>query len=218
MSIKEYDPNPMKPGGDSSSDQEGPLKSKRGRKAIPQQWTRVISLSTDSLEDLKLYPLATDLMLEEGYDKTRKRKGEPDWEIHFCPKEFMAYHPEPTRDKWQLNEDRMRRYGEQITKIRGWVIERALAEDQSLADNFHKELSEVSKLAQKMAFVRRRKELAQNPVFPQDFIIRVPPLLNRKAKKTPKLTVTNKISIAYKVLVEHNKQTDVAREFRVSQP
>ena len=131
--LKEFQSDPADPDDDSDSDKEQTVKSKRGRKAIPEQWTRVISLSTDNLEELKIYPLATDLLIEEGYEKTRRRKGEPDWEIFFRPKDFMAIHPEPTMDKWQVSEDRMRRYGEQITKIRSWIVEKALAEEQSVA-------------------------------------------------------------------------------------
>ena len=37
--------------------------TKRGRKMIPDQWTRVISLSTDNLNNLCTYPISTDLLV-----------------------------------------------------------------------------------------------------------------------------------------------------------
>ena len=35
----------------------------RGRKKIPERWTRVISLEQDDLENVKTYELASDLIL-----------------------------------------------------------------------------------------------------------------------------------------------------------
>ena len=43
-------------------DQEARVEN-RGRKKIPDQWTRVISLSTDNLNESKIFPIATDLLL-----------------------------------------------------------------------------------------------------------------------------------------------------------
>jgi len=40
--------------------EEGTKKSRR----LPELWTRVISISTDNLTDLKLYPISTDLLIE----------------------------------------------------------------------------------------------------------------------------------------------------------
>jgi len=77
------DPVDRKDGENVENEQAGP--SKAGRKKIPEQWTRVISISTDNLSDIKAHHIATDLLLNQGYDKTRRRKGEPDWEIHFSP-------------------------------------------------------------------------------------------------------------------------------------
>jgi hypothetical protein len=37
--------------------------SKRGRQKIPEMWTRVIDLTNDDLDDLRVYELAPDLLL-----------------------------------------------------------------------------------------------------------------------------------------------------------
>ena len=39
------------------------VSKKRGRRKIPEQWSRVISLSTDDLTNLKVFELAPDLLL-----------------------------------------------------------------------------------------------------------------------------------------------------------
>ena len=49
------------------------VKSKRGRKAIPTQWSRVISISKDDLSDLKVYELAPDLLLSNAVTATLTR-------------------------------------------------------------------------------------------------------------------------------------------------
>ena len=115
---------------DADSLEEAKLtETKRGRRAIPEAWTRVISMSTDNLNNLFTYPISTDLLVEQGYDKTRRRKDEPVWEIHFSPKQYIEMHPNPDLERNRLSVDRLARYGEQVTKIRGWILERASQED-----------------------------------------------------------------------------------------
>jgi len=69
-------------------------------------------MSTDNLNDLKNFPIATDLLLEQGYDKTRRRKGEPEWEIHFSPRQYLEMHPNPDLERMSITEERLMRYGE----------------------------------------------------------------------------------------------------------
>ena len=39
----------------------------RGRRRVPEQWTRVVSVHHDDLSTIKLVALADDLMLATGY-------------------------------------------------------------------------------------------------------------------------------------------------------
>ena len=48
-------------------------KSKRGRKRLPEQWSRVINLSKDDLTSLKVYELGPDLLLSNGMKHTLSR-------------------------------------------------------------------------------------------------------------------------------------------------
>ena len=41
-------------------------------------------------------------------------------------------------------------------------------------------------------------------------------MLNRQKKRKAALTLTDKINIAYKVLIEYDKIQDVAKEFRIT--
>ena len=47
--------------------------SKRGRKKIPEQWSRVINLSKDDLSELRVHELAPDLLMSNGMKYTLSR-------------------------------------------------------------------------------------------------------------------------------------------------
>ena len=74
--ISEVSRDPVDRREDEEIDEGEGVRRGRGAPKIPPQWTRVISFSTDNLQNLQVYPIATDLLLNQGYDKTRKRKGE----------------------------------------------------------------------------------------------------------------------------------------------
>ena len=62
------------------------VKSKRGRKKIEDQWSRIISISTDDLEQLNVYELAPDMLLSSAVRATLSRgKRLPDWKPLFNP-------------------------------------------------------------------------------------------------------------------------------------
>ena len=116
---------------------------------LPELWTRVISISSDNLTDLKVYSIASDLLLEQGYEKVRKRKGDPEWEIHFSPKLYLDQHPNLDLERSRLTVDRLKKYGEQVSKIRGWIIERAIQVEPSLSFDVSMKLSELSHIAKR---------------------------------------------------------------------
>jgi len=164
-------------------------------------WTRVISFSTDNLQDLKVYPIATDLLVKEGYPKTRKRKGEPEWECFFSPKLYLELHPEPDLDRMRLTQDRLRRYGEQVSKIRGWIIDRASALDTGVKMDVDRLLQEVSHVEKKKWQRERKRQEEADPISHHNFIIQKSPLLRRRGSKRGHLTSAEKISIAHQAIV-----------------
>ena len=65
------------------------VKSKRGRKKIEDQWSRVISISADELEEVKVYELAPDMLLSSAVRATLSRgKTAPAWKPLFIPDEY----------------------------------------------------------------------------------------------------------------------------------
>ena len=123
--LSEFVRDPVDQMDEESVERPAEEAKQRGAPRIPDMWTRVISFSSDNLQQLNIYPISTDLLVEQGYDKTRKRKGEPDWEIHFSPKQYLELHPNPDLERMRISDDRLKRYGEQVSKIRGWILERA---------------------------------------------------------------------------------------------
>ena len=64
--------------------------SKRGRKKIPEQWSRVISLSKDDLSDLQVFELGPDLTLSNSMIATLTRgKKMPKWKPLFWPDKYV---------------------------------------------------------------------------------------------------------------------------------
>ena len=73
-----------------------PLKQsmKRGRKKILEQWTRVISISKDSPEDLKVFEIETDVKSKDErlvYPR-QVRSSQDVWKPIFYPKQFVKDH------------------------------------------------------------------------------------------------------------------------------
>ena len=58
---------PHDPDGPSWAPMEPPPQQtkKRGRKKIPEKWTRVISISNDSPEDLETFEIKTDILTKD---------------------------------------------------------------------------------------------------------------------------------------------------------
>ena len=65
-------------------------KGTRGRPKVSEQWTRVICLGTDNLDNLKVYDLCSDLLLGNAMKATLTRgKQEPVWEALFWPDDYV---------------------------------------------------------------------------------------------------------------------------------
>ena len=214
--ISEFVQDPKELHDQESVEEDRDKGTKRGAPRVPEMWTRVISFSTDNLQDLKVFPIATDLLLKEGYPKTRKRKGEPEWECFFSPKIYLELHPNPDLERMRLTEDRLRRYGEQVSKIRGWVIERASAVDTGLKMDVGRLLQEVSSVEKKKWQRERKRQEEADPISHLNFIIQKSPLLRRRGSKRGHLTPAEKISIAHQAIVQYEKYADIAKAFRTS--
>ena len=76
----------------------------------------------------------------------------------------MENHPNPELEKCRLSEDRLRRFGEQVTKIRGWILERARNYDQGPQISDVQRIQELSQVAKKLWQREKKRQEEENPV------------------------------------------------------
>jgi hypothetical protein len=91
------------------------VKSKRGRPKIPTQWSRVISISADDLEDVKVYELGPDLLLSKAVTATLSR-GRPakEWKPLFWPEQYAKKHNMTVAGN-TLTEEQLVHHGQKVT-------------------------------------------------------------------------------------------------------
>ncbi len=94
----------------------------RGRPAIQEKWTKVLSLSHDNVILPKLHVIAIDLQMVSFLPKVSNtsiyRKEEAAWKARFFSKDFIEQHPDPNMDEHQLSEKELKEYGILVTNIR----------------------------------------------------------------------------------------------------
>ena len=77
-------------------------------------------------------------------------------------------------------------------------------------------LEEVDRLHRKMSRFELRQNRGRRDDPENEWREPCPFMHNRQKKRKAALTLTDKINIAYKVLIEHDKMLDVAKEFRIT--
>ena len=63
--------------------------NKRGRKRIPEKWTKVITLSTVDIHNIKTYEIASDLLMAPNLPKQTIGRPNKNWRPYFWPKLFV---------------------------------------------------------------------------------------------------------------------------------
>ena len=83
-----------------------------GRKKIPEQWTRVISVQQDDLDNLQTYDLGPELLLDAALGASTKQRGRPAaWSPIFWPKHVKKENQDFKIADNRLSEDRLIAYG-----------------------------------------------------------------------------------------------------------
>ena len=98
--------------------------SKKSRK-LPEQWTRVISVFGDNLDQAKAYSTATDLLMAAGFQPLPFTAQEEPWKLLFSPKQFAIDNPDLVLDDYRLDVARLKDFGNHISDVREQI--RALA-------------------------------------------------------------------------------------------
>ena len=102
------------------------LQSKRERKKIPDQWTRILVVGNELIEAVKIYPINTDLLVDQGTIYVPPaRRTEPQWQPIFHTTAWKNEHPDQTFENTRLSEFKLMQYGKKITKLRAEIRKRA---------------------------------------------------------------------------------------------
>ena len=96
---------------------------KRGRKKLPDLWTRVVSMSCDNLTNIKGYSIATDLLVNEGIEPPKKRKNAKEWHPVFMPKMFASEMESMDLEAYALSSNNLKKYSEIVSSIRKIIRE-----------------------------------------------------------------------------------------------
>ena len=64
--FSEWLPQPERSGPIADEEVEHQDTKKRGRKAVPLCWTRVINVTQEGLADARVHPISTDLLVASG--------------------------------------------------------------------------------------------------------------------------------------------------------
>jgi len=187
----------MNLGEDQSQDEEEiePVK-RRGRHRIPEQWTRVISLRTDNPEDYKTYPVHQDLEVAESMVRAPLRRRKPgDDEPVFWPADALDSGKELSLASYSLSEPKLRKYAEQISKLRKRL--RDDAKSAALADS-------EPELELDQRYLSKLLERMHKGYFPKvateayDIITEpTPVMMRKKGKRRPMLTTGDKLAILH---------------------
>jgi hypothetical protein len=88
------------------------VKSKRGRPAISESWTRVFEVPEDSVAIFQIYSINSELMLENAMPALpRGTKPKETWAPIFHPAEYLKKHPGMTIENCTLTKAKLLQYG-----------------------------------------------------------------------------------------------------------
>ena len=67
-------------------------KQTKGRQRVPEQWSRVINIWKLDVNQVRVFPITTDLLLAQGLPTMPTKRRHADWSPYFYPKEWVKEH------------------------------------------------------------------------------------------------------------------------------
>ena len=87
--LTEFHQDPIEQADEEEISIEDATLSKRGRKKIPEKWTKVITLSTVDIHHIKLFEIASDLLMAPNLPKLAIGRPTQNWRPNFWTKQFV---------------------------------------------------------------------------------------------------------------------------------
>ena len=76
------------------------------------------------MQYLRTYEIETDLKIAQDHEQEIEEELVSEWRPYFHPKTYMLDHQDLTLEPYQLGITRMKKYGEQISKLRAKIREK----------------------------------------------------------------------------------------------
>lgn len=106
--LSEYDINPLQEDPEAPDSIEIAPARGRGRPAIPDQWSQVLSLDGGREVRIKTYLVSTDKLLVKGIPPVAPARRDKQWEPLFFSKNFVKDNPEITLEKFSLSKTKLK--------------------------------------------------------------------------------------------------------------
>ena len=90
---------------------ESKKKKRRGRKRIPNQWSRIIAVDEINVDDLEVWPIAQDIEAENTELQPVKGRKKKDWEPLFISEGFFTTQDKPELGDYILKDRKLRMLG-----------------------------------------------------------------------------------------------------------
>ena len=123
------------------------LPAQRGPKKIPIMWSQVVCVSEDVDVEVEIRPIEADMLAMSALPRPPRARRAEDWKPLFLPTEYAKAHPEICLEQYRLGDRRLKTLGEEITKHRKRLREKALAFDKSQAMDLDRDVHDISALA-----------------------------------------------------------------------
>ena len=107
------------PAVEAAPEEQQPEQARRGRRRIPDQWTRVVSLLQDDLEQLRTHLHHQDLLLSENMVRAPPaRFHNRNYDPTFWPDEWVKGHLDFSLEANALTEAKLKQYGLKASQLR----------------------------------------------------------------------------------------------------
>ena len=94
------------------------VKSKRGRKVIPPQWSRIIDLKDVDMDKLEVFVIEQDMIRATEDAGGVSKRIRQQWTPIFEPQDFWEQSSKPRLAQSQLNKRNLKTYGQKVTELR----------------------------------------------------------------------------------------------------
>jgi hypothetical protein len=191
--------------------------SRRGRPRIPISWSRVLLVTPELDHKGRKHEVFVDLTLQQNLIERQQYEGSQDWQLLFHPRAWAKEKDFEDLAQWQLSEDRLYKYAKMTSKLRAVLRERAIKFAEKEGQQFSASEAQVAKVVRLSSRGHYdQREIARLKLF-KGLVQEETPSSLRKRTGRRKLTLDDKVQIAWKVLVGKERQADVARHFRMTE-